>query len=64
MRRVEQQQYRVDVSDSKQEAATVQCHFSRSRDLMFVLLPREVRVCLEATVGIPEECCSAGCRYM
>ncbi len=40
--RVEQQQYRVDVSDSKKEAATVQCHFSRTRDLMFVLLPREV----------------------
>jgi len=44
VRRVEQQQYRVDVSDSKKEAATVQCHFSRTRDLMFVLLPREARL--------------------
>jgi hypothetical protein len=43
-RRVEQQQYRVDVTDSKKEAATVQCHFARTRDLMFVLLPREVRL--------------------
>ena len=52
VRRVEQQQYRVDVSDSKKESATVQCHFSRTRDLMFVLLPREARLLPLRRVGV------------
>lgn len=40
--RVEQQQYRVDVSDGK-TTANVKCLFSRTQELLFVLLPREVR---------------------
>ena len=45
-RRVEQQQYRVDVSDGK-TTANVKCLFSRTQDLLYVLLPREVRPLLD-----------------
>lgn len=40
--RVEQQQYRVDMSASK-PGDTLRASFSTTRDLLYVLLPREVR---------------------
>ena len=45
---MEQQQFRVDVGAEKADKAGntpagVRCLFSRTPDLLFVLLPREVR---------------------
>lgn len=40
--KVEQQTYKVDVSASK-PGDTLRCCFSSTRDLLYVLLPREVR---------------------
>ena len=39
--RVEQQTYKVDMSSSK-PGDTLRCCFSATRDLLYVLLPREV----------------------
>lgn len=39
--KVEQQSYKVDMSKSKLED-TLRCCFSATRDLLYVLLPREV----------------------
>lgn len=40
--RVEQQQYKVDMSASK-AGDTLRAAFSTTRELLYVLLPREVR---------------------
>ncbi len=40
--KVEQQTYKVDMSSSK-PGDTLRCCFSATRDLLYVLLPREVR---------------------
>ncbi len=45
--RVEQQQYKVDMSASK-PGDTLRAAFSTTRDLLYVLLPREVRPPLHA----------------
>lgn len=55
--RAEQQQYRVDVSDGK-TTANVKCLFSRTQDLLYVLLPREVRPLTRSSciMTCPEPC--------
>ena len=48
--KVEQQTYKVDMSASK-PGDTLRCCFSTTRDLLYVLLPREVSTCVKGTAS-------------
>ena len=49
--KVEQQSYKVDMSSSK-PGDTLRCCFSTTRDLLYVLLPREVSL-LACLLALP-----------
>lgn len=56
--KVEQQSYKVDMSSSK-PGDTLRCCFSTTRDLLYVLLPREVSL-LACLLACPTLCSRLG----